>query len=159
MAIQDTKKVTSVEAFKNRQYRYQLTEYGVEIERMTVRLEHLYVEGASLEPTLLERMAAEVKKFTTIYEDTPLKVYTWWNDLNNDFKRLNQNYQDYMRDLNSAKAEELMKSSEFLVYKDKLIEYLRSFIKGLQLHAGVIEAELKQLDKNIIQTISISTVP
>ena len=153
MAIQDTKKVTSVEAFKNRQYRYQLTEYGVEIERMTVRLEHLYVEGASLEPTLLERMAAEVKKFTTIYEDTPLKVYTWWNDLNNDFKRLNQNYQDYMRDLNSAKAEELMKSSEFLVYKDKLIEYLRSFIKGLQLHAGVIEAELKQLDKNIIQTI------
>lgn len=62
MAIQDTKKVTSVEAFKNRQYRYQLTEYGVEIERMTVRLEHLYVEGASLEPTLLERMESEIKK-------------------------------------------------------------------------------------------------
>lgn len=153
MAIQDTKKVTSVEAFKNRQYRYQLTEYGVEIERMTVRLEHLYVEGASLEPTLLERMVTEVKKLTSIYEEAPLKVYTWWNDLNNDFKRLNQNYQDYMRDLNSAKAEELMKSSEFLVYKDKLIEYLRSFIKGLQLHAGVIESELKQLDKNMIQII------
>lgn len=153
MAIQDTKKVTSVEAFKNRQYRYQLTEYGVEIERMTVRLEHLYVEGASLEPTLLERMEIEVKKITTIYEDTPMKVYTWWNDLNNDFKRLNQNYQDYMRDLNSVKAEELMKSSEFLIYKDKLIEYLRSFVKGLQLHAGIIETELKLLDKNIIQAV------
>lgn len=62
MAIQDTRKVTSVEAFKNRQYRYQLTEYEVEIERMTVRLEHLYVEGASQEPALLERMEIEVKK-------------------------------------------------------------------------------------------------
>lgn len=153
MAIQDTKKVTSVEAFKNRQYRYQLTEYGVEIERMTVRLEHLFVEGASLEPTLLERMELEVKKIRKICEESPLKVYTWWNDLNHDFKRLNQNYQDYMRELNSAKAEELMKSSEFLIYKDKLIEYLRSFVKGLQIHAGVIEAELKQLNPGMMQTI------
>ena len=73
--------------------------------------------------------------------------------MNNDFKRLNQNYQEYMRDLNSAKAEELMKSTEFLVYKDKLIEYLRSFIKGLQIHAGVIESELKELDEAIKKTI------
>ncbi len=153
MAIQDTKKVTSVEAFKNRQYRYQLTEYGVEIERMTVKLEHLYIEGASLEPTLLERMEIEIKKISAVSEEVPLKVYTWWNDLNNDFKRLNQNYQDYMRDLNSARAEELMKSSEFLVYKDKLIEYLRSFVKGLQLHAGVIESELKNTNKDIMQNI------
>lgn len=153
MAIQDTKKVTSVEAFKNRQYRYQLTEYGVEIERMTVRLEHLYVEGASLEPTLLERMELEIKKIASVSEEAPMKVYTWWNDLNNDFKRLNQNYQDYMRDLNSARAEELMKSSEFLVYKDKLIEYLRSFIKGLQLHAGVIEMEVKNTDKDVLQKV------
>ena len=27
-----------------------------------------------------------------------------WNDLNNDFIRLNQNYQDYMRELNSVKS-------------------------------------------------------
>lgn len=57
-------------------------------------------------------------------------VYIWWNDLNNDFIRLNQNYKDYMRDLNSVKAEELMHTREFLVFKDRLVEYLRSFIKG-----------------------------
>lgn len=153
MAIQDTKKVTSVEAFKNRQYRYQLTEYGVEIERLTVRLEHLYVEGASLEPTLLERLEREVKKITEISKKSPLKVYTWWNDLNNDFKRLNQNYQDYMRDLNSAKAEELMKSSEFLLYKDKLVKYLRSFVKGLHIHAGAIGITLQQVDNSVIDMV------
>ena len=56
------------------------------------------------------------------------KLYGWWNDLNNDFIRLNQNYQDYMRELNSVKAEEMMKTREFLLFKDRLIEYLRSFV-------------------------------
>lgn len=40
-------------------------------------------------------------------------VYTWWSDLNNDFVRLNQNYQDYIRDLNSVKAEEMMHTKNF----------------------------------------------
>ncbi len=70
------------------------------------------------------------------------EVYTWWTDLNNDFVRLNQNYQDYIRDLNSVRAEEMMHTKQFLVFKDRLIEYLRSFIKGLQRNVGVIEESL-----------------
>ena len=139
LTMQDTKRVTSIEAFKSRQYRYQLSEYTVEIERMTIRLEKLFVEGASLEPTLLEKIRRELEKLNGIADKPALTVYSWWNDLNNDFIRLNQNYQDYMRDLNSAKAEELMKTAEFILYKDKLIEYLRSFVKGLQLNVGIIE--------------------
>ncbi len=49
--IQDTRKVTSIEEFKNRKYRYQMSEYSVEIERLVVRLENLFIEGALLEPT------------------------------------------------------------------------------------------------------------
>ena len=56
---------------------------------------------------------------------------------------LNQNYQDYIRDLNSVRAEEMMHTKEFLVFKDRLIEYLRSFIKGLQRNVGVIEENLR----------------
>ena len=48
-------------------------------------------------------------------------IHAWWNDLNNDFIRLNQNYQDYMRELNSVKAEEMMRTREFLLFKDRLI--------------------------------------
>ena len=51
------------------------------------------------------------------------KLYGWWNDLNNDFIRLNQNYQDYMRELNSVKAEEMMKTREFLLFKDRIFPY------------------------------------
>ena len=37
---------------------------------------------------------------------------------------------------------EMMHTKQFLVFKDRLIEYLRSFIKGLQRNVGVIEESL-----------------
>ena len=46
-------------------------------------------------------------------------IYAWWNDLNNDFIRLSQNYQDYMRELNSVKAEQMMKTQESHTAKTK----------------------------------------
>lgn len=151
--IQDTKKVSSIEEFKNRKYRYQMSEYSVEIERLVLRLENLLVEGASLEPTLLERIRRNIEKFPEMEQKDNSEVYTWWNDLNNDFVRLNQNYQDYIRDLNSVKAEEMMRTKEFLVFKDRLIEYLRNFIKGLQRNAGVIEESLQSLDTELREKV------
>lgn len=153
IAVQDVKHVNTVEAFKNKQFRYQLSEYGVEIERLTVRLEQLHIEGASLEPTLLERLEKEIERMSEIVSKPALDVHGWWNDIQNDFKRLNQNYQDYMRDLSSAKAEELMKSTEFLMYKDKLIDYLRNFVKNLHLHAGAIEFSLINTPKEVFNQL------
>ncbi len=40
----------------------------------------------------------------------------------------------------------MMKSREFLLFKDKLIDYLRTFIKGLQRNVGVIEEHLRMLE-------------
>ncbi len=146
-AIQDTKRVTSLSEFKNRKFQYQMTEYAVEIERMVVHLENLFVEGASLEPGLLERIYIHLSKMEEVSRQTDEKVYGWWNDLINDFSRLNQNYKDYMRTLNSARAEELMKTREFLAFKDHLVEYLRSFVKGLQENVIRIEGCLKNISE------------
>ena len=151
--IQDTRRVSSIEEFKNKKFRYQMSEYSVEIERLVVRLENLFIEGASLEPTLLERIRLNVERFPEMEFAEPDVVYGWWNDLNNDFIRLNQNYQDYMRDLNSVKAEEMMRTQQFLVFKDKLIEYLRNFIKGLQKNVGVIEETLRLLDPALLERV------
>lgn len=158
LTMQDTKRVTSIEAFKNRQYRYQLAEYTVEIERMTIRLEKLFVEGASLEPTLLEKIKQEMGRISEMPDKPALTVYGWWNDLNNDFIRLNQNYQDYMRDLNSARAEELMKTTQFLLYKDRLVEYLRSFVKGLQTNVGIIEDMIRRVTMEELEQIIAKVV-
>lgn len=145
--VQDTSKAATVEEFKNKQFRYQLSEYSVEIERMTITLENLKVESASLESSLLERLRIELKKFKNMVYEDDNAVGAWWNSLNEDFKRLNQNYQDYIRDLYSLKAEELMKTREFLVFKDKFIDYLRNFIKGLQHNTYAIEAILKEINE------------
>ena len=149
--IQDTRHVSSIEEFKNKKFRYQLTETTVEIERMVIRLENLFIEGASLEPTLLERLRFSLAKIEEMPEKDMEKIYSWWNDLNNDFIRLNQNYQDYMRELNSVKAEEMMKTREFLVFKDRLIEYLRSFVKSLQVNVTMIEQTLKKVQTEKVQ--------
>ena len=123
--IQDTKKVVSIEEFKNKKYRYQMTEYSVEIERLVLRLENLFIEGASLEPTLLERIRRGIERFPEMVERDKNEVYTWWTDLNNDFVRLNQNYQDYIRDLNSVRAESLCMQKEEMKNQvfEKVVDY------------------------------------
>lgn len=154
--IQDTRKVTTLEEFKNKKFRYQLSEYAVEIERLAIHLENLFVEGASLEPSLLERIRYNLSRLNNILEEPAEKIYSWWNDLNNDFVRLNQNYQDYMRTLNSVKAEEMMQTREFLVFKDNLIEYLRNFVKGLQQNVDVIGHYIKKCtDENINEILDM----
>lgn len=150
VTVQDTKKVSTIEEFKNKRFRYQLSEATVEIERMVIRVENLFIESSSLEPTLLERIRINLKKIPEVRNQERETVYTWWNDLNNDFIRLNQNYQDYMRELNSVKAEEMMKTKEFLVFKDRLIEYLRSFVKSLEMNAAAIEQYLKETEDAVI---------
>ena len=80
--IQDTRKVSSIEEFKNKKFRYQMSEYSVEIERLVIRLENLFIEGASLEPTLLERIRNNIERFEFMEEQDQNTVYTWWGDLN-----------------------------------------------------------------------------
>lgn len=151
VTIQDTRRVTSIEEFKNKKFRYQLTETAVEVERMVIRLENLLIEGSSLEPTLLERLRMSLAKLEEIQDESTERIYGWWNDLNNDFIRLNQNYQDYMRELNSVKAEEMMKTKEFLIFKDRLIEYLRSFVKSLQVNVTAIEQYLRKAQQETVR--------
>ena len=87
--IQDTRKVSSIEEFKNRKFRYQMSEYSVEIERLVRHLENLHVESASLEPTLLERLRFHIMRFPEMADEEPASVSAWWNDLNSEFVRLN----------------------------------------------------------------------
>ena len=70
---------------------------------MVTKIENLFIRGSSLEPTLLERLRISLGRLEEAADQENERVYGWWNDLNNDFIRLNQNYQDYMRELNSVR--------------------------------------------------------
>lgn len=145
-ALQDTNNVSTVEEFKHRKFRYQLTEYAVEIERLVIKLENLHIEGASLEPKLIERIKEEIQSVQKISLKDEKDVLSLWENLNNDFKRLNQDYQDYIKTFYNVKMEEVAKSKQFILYKNDLVRYLREFIKLLQENSYVIEEEIKKLE-------------
>ena len=96
IAIQDTAVAYTLEEFKNKKYRYQLSDYAVKIESLIIELENLHIEGASLEPTLIERIKEEIAKINEISKENETIVNGWWENLNADFKRLNENYQGYI---------------------------------------------------------------
>ncbi|MBQ0064846.1 MAG: TIGR02677 family protein [Firmicutes bacterium] len=150
LAVQDAQKVRTIEDFKNRRFRYQLSKYTVEIERMTMRLENLDIEGSSLEPTLIMKFLEKLQEYENMMQSSEESVHFWMDDFMSDFVRLNQKYQDYIKTLNSAKAEELMKTTEFLLFKDNLISYLRIFVKNMQEKGSLIQILLRNLPRETI---------
>ncbi len=127
--MQDTKNATSIEKFKKKKYRYQLTEYATEIERLTISLEEMEIKTASLEPKLFDRIRISLVTLEDISSLSLDEVNNLWNDLNDDFTKLNQNYQDFLKKFNEPKSEELLQSVSFLQFKNNITKYLREFIK------------------------------
>lgn len=137
--IQDPGRVYTIADYKNKQYRYTMSEYAVEIERLTVRLENVFLESGNLSTNFFVRLEKSLQSADEIKDGNLKEINEWWNLLQEDFKRLNQNYQDYLRDFYSGKTEQLMKSVEFIVHKDKFIKYLNEFVQELQRHSKRIE--------------------
>lgn len=137
--LQDPGKVYTIADYKNKQYRYTMSEYAVEIERLTVRLENLFLESGNLSTNFFIRLERSLDEIAGMEHAELREVNEWWQMLQEDFKRLNQNYQDYLRDFYSGKTEKLMKSVEFMVHKDKFIQYLKEFVQELQRHSKRME--------------------
>ncbi len=151
--IQDPGRVYTIADYKNKQYRYTMSEYAVEIERLTVRLENIFLESGNLSTNFFVRLENSLEEIAQMEHAELRKVSEWWQMLQEDFKRLNQNYQDYLRDFYSGKSEHLMKSVEFMIHKDKFIKYLNEFIQELQRHSRRMEQLLNQytpLMENVI---------
>ena len=59
--IQDPGKVYTIADYKNKQYRYTMSEYAVEIERLTVRLENIFLESGNLSTNFFVRLEQSLK--------------------------------------------------------------------------------------------------
>lgn len=126
--MQDTENANTLEKFKYKNYRYQMSDYAIEIERLTIRLEELEVKVASLEPRLFERIKILLKKLIEIDKLSETDMYELWSDLIIDFDNLNFSYQDFLKKFNEPKTEDLLKSEIFIEHKRQLIHYLNDFI-------------------------------
>lgn len=90
--IQDPKRVYTIEEYKNKQYRYSMSEFAVEIERLTVKLETLFIETSNLSSSYFVRIEEALSKIKYINSLSLKETNEWWHNLQEDFKRLNQNY-------------------------------------------------------------------
>lgn len=153
VTVQDPRRVYTIADYKNKQFRYSMSEYSVEIERMTVRLENLFVGSGSLSPNLFLRIYNGIEQFEDM-KSMPLKqVNEWWHNLQEDFRRLNQNYQDYLREFYSGNSDKLLKSVEFILHKDRLITYLKDFVKELQANSALIETSIGKISDESIRIV------
>ena len=155
--IQDPGRVYTIADYKNKQYRYTMSEYAVEIERLTVRLENLFLESGNLSTNFFVRLEKSLQKAEEIKDSSLKEINEWLGMLQEDFKRSNQTYQDYLRAFYSGKTEQLMKSVEFVVHKDKFIKYLNEFVQELQRHSKRIEQILTDnmsvIEENILERV------
>lgn len=143
---QETSRSKTIADFKKKRYRYQCSPYTVEIERMLERLRSVGEEfGGSLETTQFDRILQCLKKFLFPQEELPSQeLYQTWQDLEHYFRTLVQNSSDYLAHLKSAKVEERMQTTAFIVYKDRFTQYLRTFVVGLQRSAQKMEKLFQQ---------------
>lgn len=141
-AIQDPHRHLTIADFKNRRFQYVMSQAALEIERMTVTLENLSVRSSSLSPSSFRRLQADLRKIEKLEAMSLFEVHDWWQDVQEDFQRLSQNYQDYLREFYGPGGEKRMNAAEFVVYKQHLIHYLEEYIQDLQHSAAQIGAQL-----------------
>lgn len=151
--IQDPGRVYTIADYKNKQYRYSMSEYAVEIERLTVRLENIFLESGNLSTNYFGRIGKSLEDAEDMEQASLKELNEWWHMLQEDFRHLNQNYQDYLRDFYSGKSEHLMKSVEFIIHKDKFITYLNDFVQELQRHSRQIEQILRKNEPVVEQVL------
>ena len=146
--LQDTENISSLNDWMYRNYRYQITDKAVIVERMTIEFEELEVKVTSLEPRLFERISTLVKKLVNINNLTENQIYEIWTDLTNDFKNLNEQYQDFLKKFHEAKTEELLQSEAFLEFKSSMINYINNFISSYIKASTDIKNALLDIDSS-----------
>lgn len=151
--VQDVNNINSLADFKYKKYRYQLTDYAIAIERMTIELEEMEVKVASLSPKRFEVLRDLLRKLKTIDSLSNEEIMDTWERLTNEFSDINRNYQDFLKKFHESKTEELLQSTVFLEYKNKMIQYLKDFIQGYLNQAEVIRDILKNMDSGFEATL------
>ena len=135
-----------------------MTDYAIEIERMTIRLEEMEVKVASLEPRLFERIKIRLEKLENIKSLSIDDIDELWADLMQDFTNLNQSYQDFLKKFNEPKTEELLQSTLFISHKNSLINYLQNFIKEYITSSSDIAKIIKNIPNEDIDYLMDSLI-
>ena len=156
--LQDTENISNLNDWMFRNYRYQMTDKAVIVERMTIELEELEVKVTSLEPRLFERISLLIKKLVNVNNMDENNIYEVWIDLISDFKNLNEQYQDFLKKFHEAKTEELLQSEAFLEFKSSMINYINNFISSYIKASTDIKNSILNIDSSKVEYMMDSLI-
>ncbi|MGK0606157.1 TIGR02677 family protein [Enterococcus gilvus] len=123
----------SIEEYKNRRYRYQITEISIQIEEMVERLQTLSGRNqGSLDKNIFQEF---LKQLSVLHESELFdeeETYKLWEEIVRLFSSIQRNTSNYMGYLANEAVDNYIQTEKFLIYKDQFIQYLRDFIVAVQ---------------------------
>ncbi|MDO4793884.1 MAG: TIGR02677 family protein [Filifactor alocis] len=147
---QEIKNPRTIAEFNRKVFRYQITSYTVQIERMLEQLEKSGEEfRGSLDKKPFEKLYLALRDF--LEEGPSDNLVEYWHQVMEIFTSVRENTADYLAYLSSEKAGEMMKRESFFAYKEKFISYLRDFIQGSYRMAVKIQELLEKQEEGELQ--------
>ncbi|THF73609.1 TIGR02677 family protein [Cohnella fermenti] len=146
----DGGRASTLDEYMKKKMQYLMRPYSIEIERLLETLEKVTGYGGSLESTLFDSIAEKLFAIRRMdWDSSPGAALELWTSLYEAFKKLHENAADYIASLQTARAEEMMVAESFLVFKDRLTNYLQNFVQALQRSAYKIEGNLERINAGV----------
>lgn len=119
----------SIEEYRNKNFRYQLTEEGILVEEMVHKLIHKkHVARGALNEKGIRHLLELLERLVNQEAD----MVELWQFIREEFKEIGEDTANYIGYITSPDVDSRMKTEQFLIYKDKFVSYLREFITNVQ---------------------------
>lgn len=119
----------SIEDYRNKHFRYQISEEGIIVEEMAYKLTHIKrAAQGSLDKESFDHLLELFNEFIK----TSTSQAEIWLKIREEFKSISDNTANYITYITSPEVDSRMKTEQFLIYKDKFVNYLRDFVSSVQ---------------------------
>lgn len=119
----------SIEEYRNKNFRYQITEEGILVEEMVNQLINTkHAARGALDEKSIRHLLNLLETF--VQEEDQLAEL--WQEIRAAFRKVGDDTANYIGYITSPDVDSRMKTAQFLVYKDKFVHYLRDFISSVQ---------------------------
>lgn len=145
----DTGDVATVEDFLRRRYLFQITVRGEAAERAVAAYEETLLQPGELQTAALgdiRSLIEELARFAESGETDDAKTALALRTLCSSFEELTRRAQVFMSGLQRRIDLQRIEFEEFILYKEKLIDYLQRFVGELVIAAHEIASGLRRIE-------------
>lgn len=126
---QEVIRPTSIDDYRNKNFRYQITESSILIEEMVQQLTNQnHAARGSLDYEAID----ELLKLLEQLVETKNEEVKLWTKVREVFKLIREDTANYIGYITTPEIDSRMKTEQFLLYKDEFVTYLRDYISGIQ---------------------------